>query len=170
MVNILRGASVDLAIPEGGLWLNDADPDQTKHLTVACAKAVRTYLRSNLNQELGCLIEKVADTKFRAVPFKNCDPTAVTVRMGTDDDFIKMLDLYKEGRLWGWFHSHPKHAPYPSMTDLSRHSLKVNMGIYSGTLDTMCIFSTDDLDFLLHKRAVQERTALESTHGELRRG
>jgi hypothetical protein len=169
MPNILRGASVDLTVPEGGLWLNEADPDSSKHLTVACAKAIRVYLRSNLEQELGCMIEKVGDTVFRVVPFTNTDPTATTVRMGTDEDFIKMLDLYKSGRLWGWFHSHPKHAPYPSMTDLNRHSLRVNMGIYSGTLDTMCIFNTDDLDYLLRKRADEENMALTSVHGELQR-
>lgn len=156
MPNILRGASVDLTIPKDGAWLNESDPDESKHLTVACAKQIRTYLRSNLNQELGCLIEKVNDRVFRAVPFTNCDPTAVTVRMGTDEDFLKMLDLYKDGRLWGWFHSHPKHPAYPSMTDLSRHSLNVNMGIYSGTMDTLCIFSTADLDYLLEQRSLRK--------------
>lgn len=168
MPNILRGSSIDLKVPEGGLWLNDDDPDRKKHLTVACAQTVREYLRSNLEQELGCMIERDEVDSFTVVPFTNCDPTAVTVRLGTDEDFIKMVDLYKAGRLWGWFHSHPKHAPYPSMTDLTRHSLRVNMGIYSGTMDTMCIFSTADLDYLLRRRADEENMALTSAHGELR--
>ena len=158
----MYGASIDIAVPAGGLWLNNHDSNQKKHLTVECAQEVRTYLRSNLTQELGCLIRQYGEGQFEVIPFENGDPTMATIKMISDADFVRMLDLYKIGELWGWFHSHPGGSPYPSMTDLTQHRLQVNMGIYGGVSDTVSIFSTRDLDIILGQRVQMAASTMES--------
>jgi proteasome lid subunit RPN8/RPN11 len=141
-------ASLDMTVPEGGAWINEGDI-QRRRQTVKCAQEVRKYLRSNLEQELGCLIKRLPMRQFEVIPFVNGDPTAVTIKMLSVEDFEVMRGLYTEGTLWGWFHSHPWGRPYPSMTDLSMHNLNINMGIYGGASDTMSIFDTYDLDEML---------------------
>lgn len=144
--------SLDMSTAGAGKWLNDADPDASKHLTTQCAEEVVKYMRSNPDVELGCLIKRCSEDEFEVIPFRNGDPTAVTIQMFDREDFLLMDDLYRAGTLWGWFHSHPHGRPYPSWTDLTKHNMTANMGIYGGAVNTVSIFSTRELQWLLDQR------------------
>lgn len=127
--------------------INPKELDPAKKLTTACALDIRNYLLSNARVELGCMI-LLQDQQFKIVPFENTDPTSVSVRLGTDQDFLRMAEFYRGGLLWGWAHSHPWGRPYPSMTDLEQHSLRINMVIYGGFANCLSIYSTAEINQL----------------------
>jgi proteasome lid subunit RPN8/RPN11 len=125
-----------------------------------CALAVWDYLSREPDLETGCLI--INDGKFRVVPFVNTDPTCATIRMGAAEDFDLMVELHMQGKLWGWAHSHPHGSPYPSMTDLSRHAVPVNMVIWGGGLHRLSILSTNEVN-LLHDYVTKQQPGLSPT-------
>jgi len=127
--------------------INPYELDPAKHLSRTCALAIWDYLSREPDLETGCLILK-EDDKFAVVPFINTDLTAVTVRMGAIADFDRMVEFHLAGKLWGWAHSHPHGAPYPSMTDLKHHSVPVNMVIWGAGLKRMSIYSTSEVNLL----------------------
>jgi len=129
-------------------YINPKEVAPAKKLTRACALEIRNYMLSNTRVELGCLILSRRNHQFEIVPFENTDQTSVTVRLGTKQDFIRMAEFYRDGLLWGWAHSHPWGHPYPSMIDLSQHSLPVNMVIYGGFANCLSIYSTAEVNQL----------------------
>jgi proteasome lid subunit RPN8/RPN11 len=161
--------SCDLKIPtDYSLWLNEHDPSASKHLTAACARRVRAYMRSNLRVELGCIIKRLPNNQFDVIPFVNGDPTMATIRMIHPDDFETLVKLYMDGSLWGWFHSHPMGRPYPSWTDLTMHQIDVNMGIYGGATDRMSIFNTKELDLIQGLRVSITNQTMDSVDKEIK--
>ena len=141
--------------------VNPEEVDDTKKLSTACALCIRDYMQTKPDGELGCMIRAQGDLQFELIPFENTDPSWYSVRLGTDQDFLRMAELYRAGGLWGWAHSHPGGWPYPSITDLEQHSLCINMVIYGGAKNLLSIYSTAEIN-RLHEAT---RAAAAQAHG-----
>jgi len=135
-----------------GHYVNPEEVDCTKKLSTACALSIRDYMQTRPDGELGCMI-RVQQPQL--IPFENTDPSWYSVRLGTDRDFLRMAELYRAGCLWGWAHSHPGSGPYPSITDLTQHSLCINMVIYGGARNRLSIYSTAEINQLYEATKTQ---------------
>lgn len=147
-------ASMNLGISDNfKIWLNPKETDKTKRLTLSCAQEIKRYMDHDPDHERGCLVLRQEGNEFlRMVPFTNGAPGQSRIEMDRPDDFDLMVRVYLEGRLWGWFHSHPHGRPWPSSSDLEHHTLNVNMGIYGGATKTFSIFNTADLELIEQER------------------
>jgi proteasome lid subunit RPN8/RPN11 len=128
-------------VVDGDLQKDLLDPSMRERLADAIA-----YLLEDRDAERGVMLRK--DLSW--IPFTNVVPpprNRALISMGPED-FCTLADLMEEDDFYGWLHSHPNWAAFPSFTDVEFHQFAGKMLIYSIPEDELNEFSTAAIELL----------------------
>lgn len=107
---------------------------------------IKELLTRELRYESACLIHK----DWSLTPITNVSGDRERLISPTGPEYDNFVELLFADKLFGWAHSHPRWAPWPSNVDLRFHQFPIHMLIYSISEDQFGLFSPADLTAIEH--------------------
>ena len=106
----------------------------------------KTIYCDAVGDEVTILVHK----DWSLTPITNVSENREQLITPTGPEYSKFVELLFAGKLFGWAHSHPRWAPWPSRVDLEFHQFPIHMLIYSISEDQFGLFSPSDLTAIEH--------------------